>query len=180
MDSTDYASHLRFWIANTFVIIVTVFIVITVMPTPTDKGIFVTYVWLTLELAFVSGSCVGLLQSFLMPHFSFQAKVRWFGITVASIAIGWCIVFIRGYLLISQSQASLINMSDQVLPAFLDGFLNGALMGAMIGLVTGLIQGYVQPISARQWLMGNLISWSIGIAVPLAVTFAGLSQIRLF
>jgi hypothetical protein len=109
---------------------------------------------------------------------SLQARVQWFGITVASTAIGWCIIFALGTLL--GRLQPLPAISDQLVPATFYGFLTGASIGAIIGLVIGVIQGRIQRLSARQWILGNLLSWSIGIAIPLAVFFALLSQIDFF
>ncbi len=173
------ASPLGFWIATTIVIIITIFAVVLAGATPSDKGIFVQYLTLTLELALVSGSCVGLLQSFLILHHSSWAKVRWFGITMVSTVIGWCIVFVFESLL-AGIHASLINLSDKLVLAIFYGFLNGASMGAIVGLVTGIVQGRIQSLSAHDWIVGNIISWSIGVGTPLAVFFAVVSKIRLF
>jgi hypothetical protein len=53
-------------------------------------------------------------------------------------------------------------------------------MGTIIGLVVGILQQRIQRISWEDWIVSNIISWSIGIAIPLAVFFALLSQIDFF
>ena len=98
---------------------------------------------------------------------------------MATTSCGWCTMFAIQVLLGLLPQPS-TNMSNQLISAIFEGFVNGALIGANIGKVTGIIQGRFQRSSARQWLVGNLISWSIGIGVPLAVLFAAISQIRFF
>ena len=175
MDSSQYIPSRGFWVITAFVISVTVFVVVLAVLTPSDKGIFVQYLALTLDLAIISGSCVGFVQVLRMPHLSSWAKARWIGITILSTTIGWFIVFAFGAFLGQWLQA-FPTMSDRLVPAIFYGFLIGASMGATIGFVTGFIQIRFQPLSARQWIVGNLFSWSIGIGVPLTVFFAFLSQ----
>lgn len=179
MDLPHYTPRFGFWIATTCVIIIVVFAVVLAGLALTSQSVFVAYLSLTLELAFVCGSCLGLLQSFMMPYPSSLARWRWFWITVMATIVGWCTMFAIQVLLGLLPQTS-TNMSNQLISAIFEGFVNGALIGANIGQVTGIIQGRFQRSSARQWLVGNLISWSIGIGVPLAVLFAAISQIRLF
>jgi hypothetical protein len=176
MDSSRYTPALGFWIATTFVIIITVFPIIILGTFSAMKDENATNLWLTFGLALIPGSCVGLLQTFMMAHPSIGARVQWLGATVVSTSIGWCIVFVIWTLIVP----SRITIGTQLGPAVFYGFLAGAFIGAIFGLVTGIIQGRIQPLSAREWLVGNLISWSIGIGVPLAVFFGGISQIRLF
>src|SRR5215208_6982381 len=177
MNLPHYTPRLGLWVATIFVIIVTVPVVVLSIPTPSDKGIFVQYLALTLDLAIISGSCVGLVQVFQMPHLSSWAKARWIGITILGVTIGWGIVFAFGAWLGQWLQA-FPTITDRLVPAIFYGFLIGASMGAIIGFVTGFIQAYFQPSSTRQWIVGNLSSWSIGIAVPLTVVFAFISQLR--
>ena len=178
MDSPNYTPRLGFWIATAFVIIVTVFAVILRGAGPGNGGGRDAALWLTVGLAIIPGSCVGFLQACILAFPSTQARLQWFGITVASTALGWCIVFALMNLL--DRLQLLPAITGELLPAILDGLLTGALMGVIIGIMAGVIQGRVQPLSSRQWIVGNLISWSIGIAIPLAVFFAGLSQIDFF
>jgi hypothetical protein len=180
IDSQHFTPRLGFWVATTLVIIGSILVVFLAGARPSLEHIFGTYFAFALELAFVSGICVGLLQAFLLPQLSFWTAVRWFSLTVVSVVVGWCIVFAFGVLLGRQSPTSSIDIGGQLALAIVHGFLNGVEIGAVIGLVTGIIQGRVQPSSARQWLVGNLISWSLGIGVPLAVFFGIISQISLF
>ncbi|MFT3891841.1 MAG: hypothetical protein QM730_09435 [Anaerolineales bacterium] len=175
MYESRYFTQPSFWLATTFVIIVIVFAVVLAGAMPSDKGSFVQYLVLTLELAIVSGICVGFLQSRLSPP-SFWAKARWLGVSVLSTTLGWSIVFVLEFLLIKWLQSSPIDISDQLAVAAFYGFVDGALIGAVIGLVTSTIQVLSYHLPARQWIMGNLISWSIGIGIPLAVFYAGISQ----
>jgi len=178
MDSPHYTPRLGFWLATIFVIIVTVFAVVLRGAGPGNGGGRAADLWLTIGLAILPGSCVAFLQACILTFPSTQARVQWFGITVVSTALGWCIVFALMNLLDRLQLLPVIT--GQLLPAILDGLLTGAVIGAIIGIIAGVIQGRVQPLSSRQWIVGNLISWSIGIAVPLAVFFAGLSQIDFF
>lgn len=175
MDSPRHTPRLGFWIATTFVIIVTVFLVIIRGAGPGNGGGLAADLWITVGLVLIPGSCVGLVQVFMMAYSSMRERIKWCGITVVGIVIGWCVVFALMNFL-AQLQ-SLPTIGDQLVPAAFHGLLMGTLIGAIIGLVTGVIQGSVQGLLARQWITGNLISWSIGIAVSLAVLFAAISQI---
>jgi hypothetical protein len=179
MDLSQYAPSPNFWRATTIVIIVTVVVVPFLLPPPTTNGIFITYLWLTFELALVSGGCVGFLQAAMMPHLSFWDKARWVGITLGGTIIGWGIVFAFGNLL-GKWFPNLPILSDQFVIAVFRGLLIGVSIGSIIGLVTGLIQAGVQRISAHQWIVGNVISWSIGVTVPIVVFWAILSTATLF
>lgn len=179
MELSQYTPRRSFWILTTFVIVVTVFVVVLTVPTPSDKGIFIQYLALTIDLAIISGSCVGLVQVFQMPHLESLEKARWIAITILSVTIGWGIVFALGAWL-GQWLEAFPTITNQLVLAIFYAFLIGASMGVIIGIVTGFIQARFQPSSARQWIVGNLISWSIGIAVPLTVFFTFLSQATLF
>jgi hypothetical protein len=178
MDSQQYTPRLGFWLATTSVIIVTVFAVVLRGAGPGNGGGRAADLWLTFGLALLPGGCIGLLQAWKLAFPSTQARVQWFGITVVSTALGWCIVFALMNFLDRRQLLPVIT--SELLPATLDGLITGAMIGAIIGITAGIIQGRVQPLSSRQWIVGNLISWSIGIAVPLAVFFALLSQIDFF
>jgi NhaP-type Na+/H+ or K+/H+ antiporter len=66
-------------------------------------------------------------------------------------------------------------ISGQFLQAAFYSFLLGALIGAIVGSVSGLIQVRIQHLPARQWINRNVISWSLGIAIPLVTFFVLLS-----
>lgn len=172
------APRLGFWIVTSFVIAVTVFPVVLNGAGPGNGGGRAADIWLTIGLALIPGSCVGLLQAYMLPFPSQFERVKWFGITVISTALGWVIV-LAIMALLDRLQV-LPAITGKLLPAFLDGLVTGSLMGAIIGLITGVIQGLIQPRLAHQWIVGNLISWSLGIAIPLAIFFALLSQIDFF
>jgi hypothetical protein len=53
-------------------------------------------------------------------------------------------------------------------------------MGAIVGSVSGLIQVHIQHLPARQWINRNVISWSLGIAIPLVMFFVLLSLMNFF
>jgi|RhiMetdeSRZDD1v2_1073273.scaffolds.fasta_scaffold251966_4 hypothetical protein len=179
MDSTHYTPRPGFWIATAFAIVISIFAVVLAGATPSDKGIFVQYLSLTLELAIISGSCVGLLQSSLMPHLSLWAKVQWIGLTLVSTTIGWCLVFAFG-VLIAKWVPNFPILSNNTVIAVSRGVLFGTLIGMTIGLVTGIVQGRIQHLSSREWLWGNLVSWTIGIGVPFTLFLAILSQATFF
>ena len=174
MDSPHYTSRLSFWIATIFVIIVTVFAVILSEAGPGNGGL-VSDLWLTIGLAILPGSCVGLLQAYLLAFPSRYARVQWFGITVTSTALGWCIVFALMALL--DRLQLLPTITNELIPSIIDGLLTGGLIGIIIGLTVGVIQRRFQHIASRQWIVDSLISWSIGIAIPITLFFAFLSQI---
>jgi len=174
MDSPHYTSRLSFWIATIFVIIVTVFAVILRGAGPGNGG-RVSDLWLTIGLAILPGGCVGLLQAYLLAFPSRYARVQWFGITVASTALGWCIVFALMALL--DRLQLLPTITNELIPSILDGLLTGGLIGIIIGLTVGVIQRRFQRIASRQWIVDSLISWSIGIAIPITLFFAFISQI---
>jgi hypothetical protein len=88
MGSPYYTPRSGFWKANTFVIIVTVFAVVLRGAGPGNGGGLAAELWLTVGLAIIPGSCAGLLQAFMLEHASVWARIRWFGITVVSAAIG--------------------------------------------------------------------------------------------
>src|SRR6266498_4370532 len=177
MDSPEYTPRLGFWIATTLVIIVAVFPILFLGAFSGNEGGNATNLWIHFGLVMIPSSCVALLQALMLVSPSLWTRIRWFSFTVAGTAIGWGAVFALQPLLKQLIFSS--TLPDQWLLAALDGFVAAAPMGTIVGLVTGLIQGRIQPLSAREWLVGNLISWSIGTGVPLAVFFAGMSQIRL-
>jgi hypothetical protein len=114
-----------------------------------------------------------------MPHLSVWAKVQWIGLTVVSTTIGWCIAFAFG-VLIAKWFPNFPIFSDKIVIAVSIGLLIGTLIGVTIGLVTGIVQSRIQHLLAHEWLVGNLISWSIGISVPLILFLAILSQATFF
>jgi hypothetical protein len=172
MDSSHYTPRLGFWMATTLVLIITTFPLIFLGAFSGNEE----DLWTNFGLLMIPSSCAALLQAFLLA--SRSLRVQWFGITVAGTAIGWGAVLLLGPLLGRLQPSS--TLSDQFVLAALDGFVTGAPMGVIVGLVTGIIQGRIQPLSARELLVGNLISWSIGIGMPFALLFAAFSQIRLF
>jgi predicted membrane-bound spermidine synthase len=179
MDQLHYTPGLRFWVATTFVISISVFAVVLAGAIPSDKGVYVQYLSLILELAIISGSCVSLLQSSLMPQLSFWAKVQWVGLTHVSTTIGWCIVFAVA-VLIAKWFPNYPIFSNKIVTAVSNGLVLGTLIGMTIGLVMVIVQGRIQHLSVREWLVGNLISWSIGISVPLTMFLVILSQATFF
>lgn len=178
MDSPEYTPRRGFWIATTLVIIVAVFPILFLGAFSGIEGGNATNLLIHFGLVMIPSSCVALLQALMLVSASLWARVRWFGFTLAGTAIGWGAVFALEPLLRRLQHSGPI--SDQWLLAALEGFVATAPMGTIVGLVTGLIQGRIQPLSAGEWLVGNLISWSIGTGLPPAVFFAGMSQIRLF
>ena len=178
MDSPEYTPRRGFWIATTLVLIVTVLPIIFLGAFSGNEGGNATNLLIHFGLVMIPSGCVALLQALMLVSPSLLARVRWFGFTLAGTAIGWGAVFALEPLLRRLIFSS--TLPDQWLLAALDGFVAASPMGAIVGLVTGLIQGRNQPLSARKWLVGNLISWGLGIGIPVAVFFAGMSQIRLF
>jgi hypothetical protein len=178
MDSSRYTPRLGFWVATTFVIIVTVFPIIFLGAFPGNEGERANALLRTVGVALIPGICVGLLQASIMAYPLRLIQLQWFVTTVVAVAIGWGAVSALSPLLTQLRQSSPI--SDQLVLATIDGFLTGGSLGAIVGLVTGIAQGWIQRLSMRQWIIGNLISWSVGVGVSFAMIFAAASQISFF
>lgn len=177
MESSQDTPRLGFWVATTFVIIVTGFPTFFLGELLGKGGDLTSGLLFILGVSLIPGSCIGILQSLMLALPSRGARVRWFGITVASTAIGWCIIFIMwGLIVVPQP----VVISDQLESAVFYGVFTGVLMGVILGLVTGIVQARFQHLSTGQWLFSNVISWAIGMAVSLAIFFGSLSQITLF
>jgi hypothetical protein len=178
LDSPNYTPPLGFWIITTFVIIITVLPIIFVGTFPGEEGERASALLRTVGVALIPGICVGLIQASILAYPLRLIRPQWFVITVAAIVIGWSVVFALGPLLTWLRQASPI--SDQLVLATIDGFLTGGSLGAIVGSLTGIAQGWIQRSSTRQWIIGNLLSWSIGVGISYAVTFGAASQISFF
>jgi len=178
MDLSHYTLRRGFWIATTLVLIVTVLPIIFLGAFSGNEGGTATNLLIHFGLVMIPSGCVALLQALMLVSASLWARVRWFGFTLAGTAIGWGATFALEPVLRRLQHSG--SLPDQWLLAALEGFVAAAPMGTIVGLVIGLIQGRIQPLSAGEWLVGNLITWSLGIGIPVAVFFAGMSQIRLF
>jgi hypothetical protein len=178
MNSPHYTPRLGFWIATVFVIIITVFAVVLRGAGPGNGGGRAADLWLTVGLAILPGSCVGLLQACVLALPSLGARVWWSFTTIGNTSLGWCVVF--ALLALLGRLRLLPTITNDLLLAIFYGLLIGTLMGTIIGLVVGILQQRIQRISWEDWIVSNIISWSIGIAIPLAVFFALLSQIDFF
>jgi uncharacterized membrane protein YhaH (DUF805 family) len=75
MNSPHYTPRLGFWIATVFVIIITVFAVVLRGAGPGNGGGRAADLWLTVGLAILPGSCVGLLQACVLALPSLGARV---------------------------------------------------------------------------------------------------------
>lgn len=178
MDLPQYTPRLGFWMVTTFVILISTFPLIFLGAFSGTEGASATKIWINFGLLMIPSSCIALLQAFMPISRSLSARVQWLGITVSGTAIGWGVVLALSPLLGRMQPSSTIN--DQLVLAAVDGFMTGAPMGVIVGLVTGFFQACMQPLSARALLVGNLISWSMGIGIPFVLLFAAVSQIRLF
>jgi hypothetical protein len=177
MNSSHYTPRLGFWIATTFVIIITALPIIFVGAFPGEEGERANALLRTVGVALIPGICVGLIQAFILAYPSKLIRPQWFAITVVAIVIGWGTVFTLEPLL-AQFRSSPVNA--QLVLATVDGFLTGASRGAIVGLLSGIAQGWIQRLSARQWIIGNLLSWSIGVGISYAVIFAVATQAFFF
>jgi hypothetical protein len=174
MSSPHPTPRLSFWIATTLALIITTFPLIFLGAFSGSAG----ERWRNLGLLMILSSFVALLQALLLISRSLTARVQWFCLTLVGTAIGWGTVLALSPLLGQMTGSSTI--SNQLILGAFDGFITGSPMGIIVGLVTGIIQGRIQLLSARQLLVGNLMSWSIGIGLPFALLFAAFSQVGLF
>lgn len=178
MNLPYYTLHRGFWRATTAVTIISVFAVVFRGAGPGNGGGTAANLWLSVGLAIIPGCCLGILQAFLLENASLLARIRWFGITVVSISIGWCIVFaIMAWLTKLQFFTPIILQGP--FQAALIGFITGALPGAIVGYVSGLIQAYLQHLPARQWISSNVIIWGFSLGIPYAMILVIASMFTL-
>jgi hypothetical protein len=180
MSNQNFQNTLRlgFWRATTIVIIITIFSIIFIGAF--TSGGLIGNLWFLVGLAIIPGTCVGILQAFMLEHASVSVQVKWFGIAVVSTAIGWCAVFALMAALLAKIHSLPEIISGQFLSAAFDGLITGALIGAIVGSVSGLIQAYIQHLPTRQWISSNVISWSVGVAIPLVAFYVLLSLMNFF
>ncbi len=158
-------------------IIVTIFPIIFLGAFSGNEGKHAIDFWRNFGLVMIPSSCVSMLQTLTLKYNSLRTRVQWFSITIVSLAIGWVLEFALGPL-IGRLIFSTTISNDLIIAAF-DGFITGIPIGAPVGLVAGLTHALFQRSAARQWIVGNLISWSVGIGVAFALIFAAFSQLRL-
>jgi hypothetical protein len=178
MDSSRYTSRLGFWVITTLVISFTVFPIIFLGNFPENESEHALALFSTAALALIPGGCIGLMQALTLAFPSMLSRLQWLVITVAATAIGWGVASALQPLFIQVQLFSTI--SDQLVLAAIQGFLAGAPTGAIVGLLVGIAQGWLQRLWPRQWIIGNLLSWSIGVGVSYSVIFAAVSQISFF
>ena len=152
----------------TLMIAVTVFPMVVLGVFTPSNGNSATGFLLAAALVLIPGICVSLLQAFTLSSPSRQARVRWFGLSVISIIIGWCVTFVFWNALNRLALFPSVLSSDQLGLAALVMFIYGAYKGAIVGAVSGAIQSYVQHLPMRAWLIGNILSWGIGGGISLA------------
>ncbi len=69
------------------------------------------------------------------------------------------------------------RITQDFAPAIFKCLFLGSALGALVGLVVGAAQWYFgqMNLTPLSWIAASVVSWGIGVAVPLAVFFAGLS-----
>src|SRR5215208_932277 len=139
MDLAHYTRPRDFWKVTTLGIVGSVVGVSFIEVRTSLEHIYGTYLALALELAFVSGICVGLLQSSRMPQLSSPSKASWVVTAVLATTIGWVIVFAIVTVLVKLFP-NLPIFSDKIVLALFNGLFIGGSMGAIVGLITGIIQ----------------------------------------
>ncbi len=86
MDSSYYKPRLRFWIATTLAITLTVFPIILFSIAPGNGGGRAAELRFIIGLTLFPGTCIGFLQALMITFPSRLAQLKWFGITVIGTA----------------------------------------------------------------------------------------------
>src|SRR4030095_3495567 len=89
MNSPQYIHGRGFWVVTTIAIMFTCSFVLFRGAGPGNGDATTANLWLTIGLPIIPGSCLGILQAFMLEHSSIWTRVKWLGITVVSVAIGW-------------------------------------------------------------------------------------------
>ena len=174
MNSSQHIPGRSFWVVTTIAIIFTCSFVVFQGAGPGNGGGTSANLWLTIGLPFIPGICLGILQAFMLEHSSIGTRVKWFVITVVSVAIGWYAVLTLMIALFGKPVSI-----DNTLRAAFYGFLLSALIGVIVGSVSGLFQAYLHYLPVHKWIINNVVCWGLGIAIPLVTILVIVSLITI-
>lgn len=125
-----------------------------------------------LVILLLPGTCHGLMQMHMLSRYTSRAPNVWFAITLgsASLGVGIALIILK-YVLSTHALENFFTISNNIPASILKGIIFGTVVGSFIGSVIAVTQWFFarKIFNLPHWLFATATSWSIGLAIPLAL-----------